>query len=66
MERAIDPRGFGSPQRRARASSDDPRAWLIAGLASLGAAWLHPWQGITLIVIYLGLAVWRRLTASAS
>ena len=27
----------------------------------LFASWLHPWQGITLIVIFAGLALWRRL-----
>lgn len=34
-------------------------ALLVAALASLGASWLHPWQGITLIVIFAGLALWR-------
>jgi len=61
LERAIDPRGFGSATQRARSITDAPGAWLTAVLASLGAAWLHPWQGITLIIIYVGLAVWRRL-----
>ena len=38
------------------------RRWLVvATLAALVASWLHPWQGITLIVIFVGLALWRRL-----
>jgi len=61
VERAIDPRGFGSATQRAHSISNAPGAWLTAVLASLGAAWLHPWQGITLIIIYVGLALWRRL-----
>lgn len=61
VERAIDPRGVGSPARRARSMSGAPGVWLLAVFASLGAAWLHPWQGITLILIYVALAVWRRL-----
>ncbi|MDQ6729754.1 MAG: hypothetical protein M3022_05535 [Actinomycetota bacterium] len=61
VERAIEPRGFGPATQRARSIGDAPGAWLTAVLASLGAAWLHPWQGIMLIVVYVGLAVWRRL-----
>jgi hypothetical protein len=34
---------------------------LVATLASLLASLLHPWQGITLVVILAGLALWRRL-----
>ncbi|HZE06961.1 MAG TPA: hypothetical protein VE127_17165 [Solirubrobacteraceae bacterium] len=33
----------------------------FAAGAALLAAWLHPWQGITLIVIFVGLAAWSRL-----
>ncbi len=49
--------------RAAPAASRWPgsRWLLVAALASLFASWLHPWQGITLIVIYGGLALWRRL-----
>jgi hypothetical protein len=36
------------------------RALVLALAASLLCAWLHPWQGITLVFILLGLAVWRR------
>jgi hypothetical protein len=37
------------------------RALAVAAAAAGLASWLHPWQGITLIVIFVGLAVWRRL-----
>ena len=60
VERGVDPRGFGPAAQRARGVQDATGAWLTAVLASLGAAWLHPWQGVTLIIIYLGLAAWRR------
>ena len=33
----------------------------VAAGAALLAAWLHPWQGITLVVIFVGLAAWSRL-----
>ena len=33
----------------------------VAALCALLASWLHPWQGITLIIIFGGLALWRRL-----
>jgi hypothetical protein len=33
---------------------------IVAALASLLACWLHPWQGITLGLIYVGLVVLRR------
>jgi hypothetical protein len=36
------------------------RALAVALAASLLCAWLHPWQGITLLFIILGLALWRR------
>jgi len=37
------------------------RFLLLAAVASLVASWLHPWQGITLGLIYVALAVLRRL-----
>jgi hypothetical protein len=36
------------------------RPVIAAALASLVASWLHPWQGITLIVIFAGLAILQR------
>ena len=51
-ERALDP-------GRGRRVAIGPLA--VAALASLLASWLHPWQGITLGLIYVGLAVLRRL-----
>jgi hypothetical protein len=32
----------------------------VAGGAALLAAWLHPWQGATLLVVLGGLALWQR------
>ena len=51
-ERALDPEA-----RRGVAN----RPLLVAVLASGLASWLHPWQGISLGLIYVGLAVLRRL-----
>jgi hypothetical protein len=51
-ERALDP-------GRGRGVAIGPLA--VAAMASLFASWLHPWQGITLGLIYVGLAVLRRL-----
>jgi len=50
-ERALD----GDRGRRPR-----PRPVAVAAGAALLASWLHPWQGITLILILVGLAVARR------
>jgi hypothetical protein len=36
------------------------RPAIVAALAALVASWMHPWQGITLIVIFAGLAVLGR------
>jgi hypothetical protein len=53
---------LGTGRSRPVASRWSGRRWvLVAALASLFASWLHPWQGITLIVIFAGLALWRRL-----
>jgi hypothetical protein len=54
-ERALAPEAAGRPSRARRAG---PLA-LAAG-AALIAAWLHPWQGITLILILAGLVALRR------
>ncbi len=51
IERALDPSPRHSPRR----------AVALAAAAALIASWLHPWQGVTLILIFAGLAVWRRM-----
>jgi hypothetical protein len=58
-ERALDPDGRGHPSRRGGGVA--PMPLLLAAVASLLASWLHPWQGITLVVIFAGLVVWSRL-----
>ena len=37
-----------------------PIRHLLFGLAALLAAWLHPWQGETLVLILGGLLIWGR------
>ncbi|MGB9185325.1 MAG: hypothetical protein WCB67_14795 [Solirubrobacteraceae bacterium] len=61
VERSVDPRGFGTPKTRMLSMSGGLGALVVALVASVGASWLHPWQGITLILIYAGLALWQRL-----
>jgi hypothetical protein len=41
------------------------RPVLLAALAALVASWLHPWQGITLILIFVGLSAARRFRRPA-
>jgi hypothetical protein len=82
IERALDPdRGGALARRELRRGGDsarrqlrrgaDTRPLLLAAAAALLASWLHPWQGITLILIFAGLAVlgrvrhWRALSVSA-
>jgi hypothetical protein len=36
------------------------RPILIAGAGAAVIAWMHPWQGLTLILVLCGLAVWNR------
>lgn len=59
-ERAVDP-GLGSA-RDGGAGRSGVRGGplLLAALAALLGSWLHPWQGITLVVIFVALAVVRR------
>jgi hypothetical protein len=45
---------------RALASNRGVRSAVVAALAALVASWLHPWQGITLVVIFAGLFVLQR------
>ncbi len=58
-DRALDPAGRGAAGGRRPGVAPIPL--LLAATAALLASWLHPWQGITLIVIFVGLAVWSRL-----
>lgn len=53
VERLLDP--------ARRADGRSARWYAIwAGIAGMFCAWLHPWQGITLLVILAGLVVWDR------
>ncbi|HWE08062.1 MAG TPA: hypothetical protein VG325_01830 [Solirubrobacteraceae bacterium] len=61
VERALDPRRVAAPARRIRPPGVQAGALLLGAAAALLASWLHPWQGITLIVIFAGLMVWSRL-----
>jgi hypothetical protein len=49
----------GAPGRPDRMGAGRPLA--LASVAALLAALLHPWQGVTLLVILAGLALWQRL-----
>lgn len=65
-ERALDPGGARRPARRetrpgAAIALPAPGPVVAAAVAALLASWLHPWQGITLLVIFAGLAAWSRL-----
>ena len=65
VEAALDPsRGRGRAHRadrdRAGVNRVGRRPLMFAATAALIASWLHPWQGITLILIFAGLGVWRR------
>jgi hypothetical protein len=60
VERALDPDRGTRPGRRALRRRLDRHALLLGALASLFASWLHPWEGITLILIFVGLGVWQR------
>jgi hypothetical protein len=57
VERALD-----DPRRSAGASTGGVSRGplLLAALAAALASWLHPWQGVTLVVIFVGLAAWQR------
>jgi hypothetical protein len=54
------------PGRQARRRPVALAPLAIAGLSALIASWLHPWQGITLGLIFVGLAVLRRLRGWAA
>ena len=63
VERALEPERsrIGAAAAHVLPSAARLRALLLAAAAALLSSWLHPWQGITLIVIFAGLALWRRL-----
>jgi hypothetical protein len=62
VERALDPSYLGlDPGRLSSLAGVQRRPLALGAAAALVASWLHPWQGVTLIVIFVGLAVWRRL-----
>lgn len=61
VERAIDPDLGAAPGLRAARRHAEPRPLLLGAAAALLASWLHPWQGITLILIFAALAVAGRM-----
>ena len=59
-ERAIDPGLGASPGPAGFRLSVGRGPLAVAVMAAAGASLLHPWEGPTLIVIFAGLALWRR------
>lgn len=60
LERALDPY-LGRDRIHQQLAGVQPGPLLVAALAAGLASWLHPWQGITLVLIFVALAVWQRL-----
>jgi hypothetical protein len=60
VERALDPH-HGRDRTRQRLVGVQPGLLVVGALAAGLASWLHPWQGITLVLVFAGLAVWQRL-----
>jgi hypothetical protein len=60
LARALDPYD-GRDRVRGDLVGVQPAPLIGAALAAGLASWLHPWQGITLVLIFLALAVWQRL-----
>jgi hypothetical protein len=56
VERAI---GQPAPGRPAGGRPARARLLTLAAAAALLASWMHPWQGITMIIVFAGLAVLR-------
>ncbi len=65
-ESAVTPNGRRGPRPARGRRPVAVRPLIVAALAALVASWLHPWQGITLGLIYVGLAVVRRLRGWAA
>ena len=59
VERALEP-------DRRRGGGVHLRPLALATVSALVASWLHPWQGITLGLIFVGLALLRRLRGWAA
>jgi len=59
-ERAFDPGLGASPGPAGFRLSVGRGPLAVAVMAAAGASLLHPWEGPTLIVIFAGLALWRR------
>ncbi|HEY2260441.1 MAG TPA: hypothetical protein VGH45_12040 [Solirubrobacteraceae bacterium] len=60
VERALDPPRAGELAGRPPIAALQRAPLAVAALAAGVASWLHPWQGVTLVVIFVGLAAWRR------
>jgi hypothetical protein len=59
-------RGHAAASRYGRRDAIAVRPLLLAAVAALIGSLLHPWQGITLVIIYAGLAGLRRLRSAAA
>ncbi|MFZ0088877.1 MAG: hypothetical protein WAL63_05200 [Solirubrobacteraceae bacterium] len=59
-ERAVDPDVRPAAGRRKLGHGVVRSPLIVASLAAGFASWLHPWQGITLVLIFAGLAVLQR------
>jgi hypothetical protein len=60
LARALDPYD-GRDRIRGDLAGVQAGPLIGAALAAGMASWLHPWQGITLVLIFVGLAAWQRL-----
>jgi hypothetical protein len=48
-------------ERSLQSGAGERRRWALAAAAgSLAVAWLHPWQGATLVMLWIALACWGR------
>lgn len=48
---------------RARGEPAGRRLLVLTSLGSMAVGWIHPWQGATLLAVYIGMALWGRLGA---